>query len=95
MQWTKEQIDLLEKLGSAWFSIRKCAAILELDFQTVQRELKDESSVAYKAYYRGWYMSELNLAEGIQKMAARGSNPAQQMARKMLDEAEGRNSLGN
>lgn len=94
MNWTPEQLQMIEKLGSAWFTMKKCAAVLQVDFQTVQREFRDEKSEAFKAYHRGWYMRELELAEGIQKMAARGSNPAQQMARKILEDAEGRNKLG-
>lgn len=94
MELTPDQLKTLEQLGSTFISIKECAVILEVEFNKLLLEMKNDKSEAFKAYYRGWHISKHALHKGILKQAERGSNPAQQMMKKILDDAEGKNELG-
>lgn len=91
MELTKEKLDMLEELGSYFFSISEAAIVLVVDEHELKELMSDKTSEAYKRYYKGFLMSTRDLREGILKMAKRGSNPAQKMLLDILQDARAAN----
>lgn len=85
MKLTKDELELLERMGANFFSIEKAAIVLEKEKTALKVALKDKKSEAYQYYYKGLFKSEMELRESIFKLAKRGSNPAQKMALDILN----------
>jgi hypothetical protein len=86
MQLSKAQLDMLERMGSNFFSARESAIVLEVSEIDLKSLLKDENSAAHKRYYKGYFISLMELREAIIKMAKRGSSPAQKMLLDILQD---------
>jgi len=84
MNLTTEQLDLIEKMGANFFSIKETAIVLQIRYHEMKKLLEDESSEAYQRYYKGKFLSQMELRDSIFALAKRGSNPAQKMALDIL-----------
>ncbi len=91
MEWTDEKLKELKGFGAAFFSIKKTAFCMELDYEELKMELKNDESKAFKNYWGGFYESEVKVNKGVIDMAANGSNPAQTLAIKIAQEAKNEN----
>lgn len=85
MNLTEQQRITLERLGSNFFSAKQCAAILEIEQVAINKEMRNENSEIFKAYYKGYYTSLLKLRESIMELAMRGSGPAQLQMIKIIE----------
>jgi hypothetical protein len=82
MNFSEDQLNEIEQMAGLFFSIEDIADNLELDEQTLETLKLDfelKQGVFYKAYRKGWLVSEVKLRKSIEKAAENGSNPAQQM----------------
>jgi hypothetical protein len=84
MNLSSEQLDLIEKMGANFFSIKETAIVLQMKYHQLKQLLEDERSEAYQRYYKGKFLSQMELRESIFALAKRGSNPAQKMALDIL-----------
>lgn len=91
MQFTNEQLDLIEKLGAALFSVKDTAIVLQLPEVELRKEIANTSSSAHARYYKGKLLTELELRESIIALAKRGSNPAQKMLLDILQNTNATN----
>lgn len=87
MELNDKQLELLRRMGSVFFSYKKCAVALEVDEVEFFKEMKNKKSTAFKNYYSGFFTAELKHREGVIEIADRGSNPAQQMVKEFIDSA--------
>ena len=87
MTLSKEQLASLEKLGGTFFSVQQCALVIEVDQMDLKKAIKNPSTEAHKAYYKGFLTSTLKLRESIMELATRGSSPAQAQMLKILEQA--------
>lgn len=87
----KKEIEMLRRLGAAFFNHSQCAIMLEIDVQEFRREMKDDSSPAFKAYNSGFLNKLLELREADAESAVRGSNPALQSLIKAAQDANASN----
>lgn len=91
MNLSKDQLEMLERLGAHYFTFREAAIVIEVSENDLKKLIADSTSEAHKRYYKGKFTSDLELRESIMKMAKRGSNPAQ----KMMVEIREQTNLGN
>ena len=79
MKLTTEQLNMLERLGATFFTIKEAAIVLQVPYIDLKNQIEDSNSEAHQVYHKGKFQSELEMRESIIKMAKRGSNPAQKM----------------
>jgi hypothetical protein len=82
MNLTEDQLKEIEDMAGLFFSVEDIADNLELDesqLETLQLDMQLKRGQFYKAYRKGWLISEVKLRRSIEKAADNGSNPAQQM----------------
>lgn len=65
----------IERYGSVRFSIEQIAIVLEVDSKKLKKEY-DKKSDFYKAYQKGYLVTELQIREKVIKLANDGSTPA-------------------
>jgi hypothetical protein len=93
MKLNDEQLRVLEEYAGAFFSIHQCAIIMGVDPYDLDKAVKDETSDAHKAYYKGYLLSQFKVRKEIIKMAERGSSPAQTLVKKLIEESDHNNYL--
>ena len=77
---SQEQLEQLEDLASAGYSIDKCALYLEVSAKELQAEYNDPESFVYYHYRRGLFVTEAEGAMNLAKKEAEGNLTAiQQM----------------
>lgn len=81
---TPEEIQNLEDFAELLFSDRALAVVMELDPDEFRIAMKMQNGLIFQAVTRARLKSEGAIREGIIKMAARGSTPAQTMAMDLL-----------
>ena len=82
MNLSEEQLSEIQEMAGLFFSIQDISDNLEMNQGEVEDLLLDfqlKTGEFYRAYRRGWLMSEVKLRKSIEKAAENGSNPAQQM----------------
>ena len=82
MNLSEDQLNEVEEMAGLFFSVEDIADNLELDDQeleALQLNVQFKTGDFYKAYRKGWLISEVKLRKSIEKAAENGSNPAQQM----------------
>lgn len=65
----------IERYGSVRFSIEQIALVLEVDIKKLQKEFEKKGDF-YKAYQKGYLVTELKIREKVIKLADDGSTPA-------------------
>ena len=85
--WSEETLMQIEEYGGLFWSLRKIAIVIEVEYSLLKASFEDEG-IIYKRYMKGLLISELQLRKSIFEHAKAGSSPAQQMAIKMMREAE-------
>lgn len=82
---TKENLESIRELASCAMSIKEVAIILGVDEKEFKLLATDPTTEIYKAYKAGELETKAKINKAIVKMAERGSNPAQIMAKKLLE----------
>lgn len=77
MNYTEEELVLIEELGGLFFSSKEISIILEIPDDILSSEIKLETGEAYNRYKKGWLTNEIKLRKSILESALNGSNPAQ------------------
>lgn len=81
---TDEQRETLAHFASLLFTDDELAEIMEIDPAVVRTSMKMKKGEIYREITTARYQSEAIVRDGILKMAARGSTPAQNQAVDML-----------
>lgn len=82
---TKNLLDAIEQFASCSMSIKEVALIVGEDEKEFIQAAADPKSEIFKAYKKGELQTKAKINAAIIKMAERGSNPAQIMAKKMME----------
>lgn len=88
MNFTKEQIEQIEKLASLYMKISDIALILDIDEATLRAQLEIKDSQAYNAYFKGKALRKLELRKQEMELARVGSPLALDNAAKALIDME-------
>lgn len=78
MELSDEQLQMLTRLGKAFFNYKQCAIQLQVDKAEFKKAFNDENSKIHEHYQRGFLSRLLELREADAENALRGSNPALQ-----------------
>ena len=82
MNLNEAQLKEVEEMAGLFFGIEDIADNLELDhdeLESLRLDFELKKGSFYKAYRRGWLVSDVKLRRNIEKASENGSNPAQQM----------------
>jgi len=71
-------LDDIERYGSTRLTIEQISIILEVDEKKLQKEF-DKKGDLYRAYQKGYLMTEIKIREQIILLAESGSTPAQNL----------------
>jgi len=93
MDLTNEQLEELKNFGAAFYDLEVVSICMELDIELLKEAFNDKKSAAYKAYFSGFYQSELMVRKVIIKQALNGSNQAQNLITKFKDECDKQNKM--
>lgn len=85
MKLTDQQLQELEQWGGCFFSLEEIALIMGLDLAALEAAYHDRHSAVHRAIMRGRLVSEGKLRQSVIDLAQSGSNPAQQLAMKMIE----------
>lgn len=88
----EELVPQVEKLASLGYSKQQVATMLGLSYIEVNMWMEDRDSSFFKAYWKGYYTTDIRLRESILKLALAGSSPAQTMSKRAMDEALNKNA---
>lgn len=88
-----EKLMELKGFGAAFFSIKKTAVCMQLNYDELMIELSNEKSTIYAAYYSGLFESESKVNRSIIDVAINGSSPAQTQALKLIEFCKNENNL--
>lgn len=83
-----EELKQLSEMGSYFMDVAKCAVVLEVQLESLVEELSDINSECYKAYYSGYYTSEIEVRRSVVGLAKSGSSPAQTLTESYLKNCE-------
>ena len=88
MQINKEQIEIITRAGKALCKPSEAAKLAGIAVDTFKKNLEDEESEIYQAFFSGYETTKLQLKESTIAIALQGSSPAQTLAFAMLKESE-------
>lgn len=88
MTWTPEQLKSLEQMGATFLTVKECAIALEISIPSLEIEMKNEKSEAYKAYWKGVLNAKVKHIKSVSDLAQRGSFPAQQLIEKRIEKLD-------
>ncbi len=83
-----KELTQLKEMGSLFMNIGMCALVLEISLEQLVKEVNKLNSECYKAYYTGYYTSELEVRKSVIGLAKAGSSPAQSLAATYLKNCE-------
>lgn len=78
----------IEELGGLNYSPKEIALIVGLPEEQVNEWMDDEDSEFYRAYMKGFYITDISVRKSIFKLAAAGSSPAQSLVIRLRDQNE-------
>lgn len=88
MDYTKEQLDNIEKCATVYLPITDIALIIEVDPNELRADIASEGSEARRKYLRGKAISKLQLHQQEMQLAKVGSPLALQTANNNLMDME-------
>ena len=89
MNYTKEQLEEIEKYASIFLPISDMAVILDIPAEILREDIKDRQNMASNAYLRGKLASKVKLHTQEMMLAQVGSPLALENAAKNLLDMEG------
>jgi hypothetical protein len=92
MHLTQEQLDEVTEMAKLFYPASDIAINIEVDTEEFVLAIKAQDNDIYKAYRKGWLISDIKLRKSILTSAENGSNPAQQMLRQIQQETTARES---
>lgn len=84
MEWTEDDLTMVERLGKALMPLRDVATIFDLADDECDPDIEDNQEWLQR-YAKGKLMSKMELHEAIVKSATDGSSPAQTLAKDLLN----------
>jgi len=78
----------VEELGGLNYTPKEVALIIGATDEEVLQWMEDEQSDFYRAYMKGYYLTDIAVRKSIFKLAASGSSPAQSLVIKLRDQNE-------
>ena len=91
MNFTTEQLKAIEDLAYRMITPELIALNIEAESYDFIEEIKDKSTDAPKAFYKGYISHPIETREYIIKSAQKGSNPAQMEMLKFINEMQNHN----
>ena len=79
MEFTPEQLEEIESMACLFISTDDIAINLGVDPDEFTELISTKIGEGYKAYFKGWMKTEVDLRQSILQSALNGSSPAQQM----------------
>lgn len=93
MELNNEQLQMIERMSAAAFSIKEIAEVCEVDAAALEACYNQDGHAVRKAIRTGYLRRQLELRERIFKDAKNGSSPAQTIAYKLLEDVTIKNML--
>jgi hypothetical protein len=90
---TEDELRMIEAMGATGFSPDEIAEVLMVNADSFLHVFNDKNSEEYKRFRKGFLEQSLILRQRIFKDAGHGSSPAQTLAKKILDDAEYKQSM--
>jgi len=88
MDFSDEELNLIEELGSTAMTIPNVAKILQVPELDFELEYSQPMSQARTRYLAGFLRLEAELHKSVKESAMQGSNPAQQLMQRYIDEVK-------
>lgn len=85
---TEEELNNLKEYGAVLMPLDKVAIIFQVNQEEFINEVKNSQTEANKAYYTGFYLTEIEIRKSIISLAKGGSSPAQTQAIKLWEDAK-------
>lgn len=84
---TQQELETLQKLSEDFFTVEECAIALEVSPEHLRNEIINPNSEAHKYYYKGRITELAKHRRNVKELANRGSNPAQVMVEKFIEQS--------
>lgn len=88
MELTNEQLGQVTELSKLFYTPKQIALMLQLDTKEFAILISIEDSDAYKAYWSGFYQSEMEFRKQVKRLSDLGSSPAQTLLAKIIEDAK-------
>lgn len=88
MNFSNEELDLIEELGSTAMNIQAVAKIMQVSEVDFELEYSQPMSQVRIRYLAGLLRLEAELHKSVKESAIQGSNPAQQLMQRYIDEVK-------
>lgn len=86
MNLSDEELQQIEEFASIALPLSDIAVILQVDPEELRAAYSEQSNAVRKRYCAGSLRLKAELHKSIKESALQGSNPAQQLMQKFLDE---------
>lgn len=71
-QWTEREKEMIINFGSLSYDANRCAGIMEIDEELIEKQLADKNSEFAKLYARGQYRAEYVIDVKLFELAQTG-----------------------
>ena len=88
MTYSDEELQKIEEWAQIYLPISDMAVILDIPPEVLREDIRNKSSMAYKAYHKGKVLSKVQLRSQEMKLAKIGSPLALDNTRKNLLDME-------
>lgn len=88
MTYSEEELQKIEEWAQIYLPISDMAVILDIPPEVLREDIRNKSSMAYKAYHKGKVLSKVQLRAQEMKLAQIGSPLALDNTRKNLLDME-------
>lgn len=72
-----EQLTQITELARLFYTPAEVCTIQEIPPEVFKAHMASAESAVYKAYWRGWYESDVEFRKEVKRIALLGSSPAQ------------------
>ena len=88
MKLSEADLNQLEEFGSIALSLADIAVILQVNPDELQTACSEQTSLEHQRYQAGFLRLKAELRKSIKDSAIQGSNPAQNLMIRFIDEIE-------
>lgn len=74
---TPEELAQITELGRLFYTPAEVCTIMQLDTNLFKAHMATSNSDIYKAYWKGWFESDVAFRTEVKRTALLGSSPAQ------------------
>lgn len=83
-----DQLNQITELAKLFYTPAEVCTIQELDPKYFEAHMANPHSEIFKAYWRGWYISEVEFRKEVKRIAMLGSSPAQTLVGNIIAAAK-------